>query len=171
MHSESNAEFYAYLIITDTRRRIMNYYARQNWQVDYVGKTTVCHSEKLPCGFILLRASVWCMTNMIEQIGLTLHILVTNLVTLGMYQDVSFVTILIVLLIVTLFTGCAFKILKWETWRVAFLRVSHQLTRTLLDPSYAHNNTITPDLLSVSVLVTLSERKGNCISMWSEIKI
>jgi len=52
------------------------------------------------------------MTNMIEQIWLTLHILVTNLVTLGMYQDISFVTVLIVLLIVTLFTGCAFKILK-----------------------------------------------------------
>jgi len=32
------------------------------------------------------------MTHMIEQVGLTLHILVTNLVTLGMYQGVSFVT-------------------------------------------------------------------------------
>jgi hypothetical protein len=72
----------------------------------------MCHSEKLPRGFILLRTSVWYMTNMIEQIGLTLLILVTDLVTLGMYEDVSFVTALIVLLIVTLFTGCAFKILK-----------------------------------------------------------
>jgi hypothetical protein len=72
----------------------------------------MCHSEKLPCGFILLRIPVWYMTNMIEQIGLTWHVLVTDLVTLGMYQDVSFVTVLIVLLIVTLFTGCAFKILK-----------------------------------------------------------
>lgn len=45
----------------------------------------MCHSEKLPCGFILLRTSVWYMTNMIEQICLTLRILVTNLVT----RDVS----------------------------------------------------------------------------------
>ena len=52
------------------------------------------------------------MANMIEQIGLTLHIPLTNLATLRMYQDVSFVTVLTVLLIVTLFTGCAFKILK-----------------------------------------------------------
>lgn len=124
---------------------------------------TVFHSEKLPRVFIFLRTSVWYMTNMIEQIGLTLLILVTDLVTLGMYEDVSLVTALIVLLIVTLFTGCAFKILKWETWQVAVLRVSHQLTRILLHPSYAYDNTITPDLLSVSVHVTLSERKGNCV--------
>jgi len=29
LHSESNAEFYAYLISTDTRRGIMKYYARK----------------------------------------------------------------------------------------------------------------------------------------------
>lgn len=82
---------------------------------------------------------------------------------LGLFEDISFVTALIVLLIVTLFTGCAFKILKWETWQVAVLRVSHQLTRILLHRSYAHDNTITPDLLSFSVHVTLSERKGSCM--------
>lgn len=67
-------------------------------------------------------------------------------------------------------------------WLVAVWRVSHQLT-ILLHPSYAHINTVTTDLLLVSVHVTLSKRKGNCgcadkfcknnrncISMWSEIK-
>jgi len=83
----------------------MKYYARQKWQVHYVGKTEQCVTVKN-------YHVVWYMTNMIEQIGLTLHILVTNLVTLAMYRGVSFVTVLIVLLIVTLFTGCAFKILK-----------------------------------------------------------
>lgn len=72
----------------------------------------MCRSEKLPCGFILFRTSVWYMTNMIERIGLTLHLLVTNLVTLGMFQDVLFVTVLTVLMIVTFFTDRAFKILK-----------------------------------------------------------
>jgi len=46
LHSESNAEFYAYLISTDTLRGSMKYYARPKWQVHYVGKTEQCVTEK-----------------------------------------------------------------------------------------------------------------------------
>jgi hypothetical protein len=94
----------------------MKYYATWKSQVHYVGKTE--HSvtvKNYHVGFIVLRMSVWYMTNMIEQIGLALHISFTNVATLRMYKDISFVIAFISILlslIGTAFTDYAFKILK-----------------------------------------------------------